>query len=82
MWALVSADKGAAMGSPVSPVIYNILEEMALQAAPVKPRVWERYVDDTYCIMDRRCTDSFLQHLNSRRDTIKFTMEIEQFVLL
>ena len=67
-----------------SPVLLVIGLEMALQTTPVKPHVWNKYVDDTYCIMDRRCTDSFLQHLNSRRDTIKFTMEREklQFALL
>ena len=29
-------------------------------------------------LFDRRCTNGFLQHLNSLRDTIKFTMEIEE----
>ena len=72
---------GAAMGSPVSAVIANlymeIFEEQAIESAPCKPKIWKRYVDDTFTILDRDRVDVFLQHLNSQQPSIRFTMEIE-----
>ena len=69
------------MGSPVSAVIANLymetFEEEAIESAPSKPKIWKRYVDDTFTILDRDRVDSFLQHLNSQQPTIRFTMETE-----
>lgn len=51
--------KGLAMGSPVSPVVANIFmemwEETALTSCPldIKPRMWLRYVDDTFTIIPK-----------------------------
>ena len=50
-------------------------EEQAIKSAPFKPKIWKRYVDDTFTILDRDRVDSFLQHLNSQQPTIRFTME-------
>ena len=73
---------GAAMGSPVSAVIANIygqeFEEQAITSATCKPKIWKRYVDDTFTVLDRDHVDGFLQHLNSQQPTIRFTMEIEK----
>ena len=70
-------DSGA-MGSPVSTVIANlymeIFEEQAIESAPCKPKIWKRYVDDTFTILDRDKVDDFLQHLNSQQPSIRFTM--------
>ena len=47
--------EGAAMGSPVSAVVANLymehFEQIALGTAKNRPRIWKRYVDDTFCIV-------------------------------
>ena len=70
------------MGSPVSPVIANLymeyFEQRALETAPQKPRLWKRYVDDTCCIVEKGTVDALLDHLNSVRPPIQFTVEQEK----
>ena len=74
--------EGAAMGSPVSAVVANLymefFEELALGTAPTRPRLWKRYVDDTFCILRKGSTEELLHHLNRVRPTIKFTVEQEE----
>ena len=71
--------QGAAMGSPVSPVIANIymesFEDRALSSAVNQPRWWKRYVDDTFVIMKKEHKDEFLLHINSVDQSIQFTTE-------
>ena len=56
----------------------EIFEEQAIESAPLyKPKIWKRYVDDTFTILDRYRVDFFPQHLNSQQPSIRFTMEIE-----
>ena len=73
---------GAAMGSPVSTVIANLytesFEEQAITTSSYEPRIWKRYVDDTFTILDRENVDDFLQHLNNQQPSIRFTMETER----
>ena len=40
-----------------------------------EPRIWKRYVDDTFTKLDRGNVDSFLQHLNNQQSSIRFAME-------
>ena len=70
------------MGSPVSPIVANLvmedIERKALdsfQKSP--PRIWKRYVDDTFVIVNRKVASEFFQHINSIETSIQFTREDE-----
>ena len=69
------------MGSPVCAVIANLYmedcEQQALTFTPCMPKIWKRYVDDTFTILSRDKVGIFLRHPNSHQPTIRFTMETE-----
>ena len=71
--------EGAAMGSPISPVVANLfmedLEVQAIRTSPTPPSLWKRFVDDTFTIIKKEDRNSFLQHLNSIHHNITFTCE-------
>ena len=70
---------GCAIGSPVSPVVTNLcikaIEEIAMNTTPVLPKVWKRYVDDSFCFIKRNAVGSFQTTLNSIDQHISFTIE-------
>ena len=55
------------MGSPVSVVIATIYmeeyEEQAITNATCKAKIWKRYVDDTFSVLDREDIYFQLLHL-------------------
>ena len=71
--------EGAAMGSPLSPIVANIFmenfENKALETAPHPPSLWRRFVDDTFVILEAQYKDEFFHHINSLDENIKFTAE-------
>ena len=71
---------GCAMGSLVSAVIAELvmeeIEEKALASAPVKPRSWRRYVDDSNACLKSESIRVFHSHLNSINPHIQFTIEM------
>ena len=71
--------QGAAMGSPISPLVANLfmeeLEVQAIRTSTTPPILWKRFVDDTITVIKKNNRDSFLQHLNSIHSKIKFTCE-------
>ena len=71
--------EGAAMGSPLSPIVANIFmeqfEKEALETAPHPPSLWKRFVDDTSVILEAKYKDEFFHHINSLDTNIKFTAE-------
>ena len=60
--------EGAAMGSPVSPIVANLymeyFEEKALTSAANPPQVWYRFVDDTWVIHQQSSKLEFLEHVH------------------
>ena len=72
---------GCAMGSPVSPIVANlcmeVVEELAINTSTVAPRVWKRYVDDSFVIIKKDAVSSFHDALNSIDPKIAFTIKEE-----
>ena len=73
---------GAAMGSPVSPIVCNIymedFEDIALSTAPNPPFLWMRYVDDVIAVSHEYFVDELFAHINSIDHHIQFTIEPEK----
>ena len=67
--------QGAAMGSPFSPIVYNIhmedFEQRVLAEANDPPRWWKRYLDDTYTVLKKDQAETFKEYLNMIDDNIK-----------
>ena len=72
---------GCAMGSPISPVLADLvmedIEETAISTFPYTPKWWFRYVDDSYSCLKKDQVDEFHKHLNSINPNIQFTLELE-----
>ena len=72
---------GTAIGTKIAPAYANLfmtrLEERLLEASPEKPLVWKRFIDDVFFIWmyGEEKLKSFINHLNSSHETIKFTSE-------
>ena len=62
---------GAPMGSPVLVSVADLymedLEEKSMDSAPpeMKPKMWKRYIDDSFEIVKKNQRDLFTDHLNS-----------------
>ena len=71
--------EGAAMGSPLSPIIANLymeaFEKEAISTAPDPSTFWRRFVDDTFVIIQKEKEDSFFNHINNIDNKIQFTKE-------
>ena len=71
--------EGAAMGSPISPIVANLfmedLEVQAIMTSPSPQVLWKMFVDDTFTIIKKQQKNSFLEHLNSINPSIKYTSQ-------
>ena len=71
--------EGAAMGSPISPIVANLYMESfeveAIRSAPCPPYLWKRFVHDTFTIIESSQKNEFLEHINSTDKHIQFTAE-------
>ena len=55
------------------------LEEKWVMSGQVCPSFWYRYVEDTFTMFENKDTaNGFLQYLNSRHNSIKFTIDFKQ----
>ena len=79
---IYSQVEGAAMGSPVSPIVANLFmewfEENAINTFMYEISLWKRYVDDTIVALDDALLEDFTNHINSIHPSIKFTREEEE----
>ena len=86
MWSnrFYQQKEGAAIGNPPSLVVANIymehFEALAIESARLKPATWLRNVDDTFVVWNegRDKLQDFLEHLNTIRPSIQFTMELKE----
>ena len=69
------------MGSPVSPILANLImediENKAMTEFHHPPKVWKHYVDDTFVVIKRKDLQQFFKFLNSIERTVQCTQEIE-----
>ena len=68
------------MGSPVIPILGNLYMEYFEQKTFFKychspPRLWLRYVDDTFVMQKEEHKQNFLEHINSVDPAIRFIVE-------
>ena len=72
---------GAAMGSPLAPVLVNLFmgfheQNWIEQATNVKPIFYKKYVDGIFAVFESGSyADTFYSYLNTRHENIKFTFE-------
>jgi len=74
--------KGLPMGSPLSPIVADIvLEELldnCIEKLDQKPRNLTKYVDDLFAISKTDAIETILGTLNNYHRSIKFTVEVEK----
>ena len=58
-----------------SAVVLSLI--LAIETFAHPPRLWLRYVDDTFAIIEKKFLNIFFDHINNLEPSIKFTMETE-----
>ena len=73
---------GVPMGSPISVVIANLVmdyvEQKAISSFSSSPKLWKRFIDDTFVIIQTNEVNRFFDHFNDADSSINFTIELEQ----
>ena len=56
------------------------METTAIMTSEYQPKIWKRYVDDTFVIWPhgRDYLNTFLDHINALHPSITFTVEVEE----
>ncbi|XP_062715035.1 uncharacterized protein LOC134291375 [Aedes albopictus] len=72
---------GTAMGSPLSPVLADIVMDSiisrAINAANIPPQFIRKYVDDLFLLIHKDRVQEVLEIFNLQDENIKFTCEVE-----
>ena len=67
------------MGSPISTIVANLymegLEIKAMNTAEYPSRIWKRYVDETFVVIESAKKEKFPKHINKMDPHIKFTTD-------
>ena len=73
---------GVPMGSPIFVTIANLVMEhteiKAINSFFSPPKLWTRFVDDTFVIIKSDMVPNFFAHVNIIEASIKFTIEYEK----
>ena len=76
----------AAMGFPVSCIVVNIYMEYfvdkALRTAQNPPRLWKRFVDNTYAVQYTKHKENIIQHINNIDSAIKLQQKTQGQMVL
>ena len=56
-------------------IFMEFVEHRAISTFHTPPKLWVRYVDDTFCVIQQRYAKEFHKHLNSILPSITFTLE-------
>ncbi len=71
--------EGLPMGSPLSPVVANIFIESFENTFIITfrrpPKIWKRYVDDTFVILSKYVARRFLVHINNMNEAIQLKVK-------
>ena len=71
--------QGAAMGSSINPIVANLymegFENKAINTAECPPRIWKRFMDDTFVVIEAEKKQGLLEHINKVDPHIHFTTE-------
>ena len=63
--------------SVVGNLCMEVIEESAIAASTTPPKVWKRYVDDSFVIIKAHSVSKFHDTLNTVNPKISFTIETE-----
>ena len=69
---------GASSSGPAAELFMVKREARALATFVDPPKLWLRYVDDTFAKLKKIMVEAFLIHLNSQHRRVKFTTEVEE----
>ena len=59
-------------------IFVEFVEHRAISTFHTLPKLWVKYVDNTFCVIEQQYAEEFHKHLNSVSPSITFTLEREQ----